>query len=65
MDDTARLNAIDEFGLCVAAHDQLTSAGWSRTWSCHYGTSVVVGTTIREVIDLAVLDLGVANLFSH
>jgi hypothetical protein len=65
MDDTARINAIGELGLCVAAHDQLTSEGWQRTWSCHYGTSVVVGATIREVIDLAILDLSVASVFSH
>jgi hypothetical protein len=65
MDDTMRLNAIDELGLLVVAHDQLTSLGWSRTWSCHYGPQVVVGATIREVIDLAVLDLGISNLVQH
>lgn len=65
VDDTMRLNAIDEFGLCVAAHDQLTATGWNRTWSCCYGASVVMGTSIREVIDLALLDLGASKIIQH
>lgn len=65
-DDTIRLNAIDEYGLCVIAHDQLTLEGWQRTWSCHYaGNRTVLGPTIRAVIDLAILDLGASNLIQH
>ncbi len=57
MDDTQRLDAIDEHGLCIASQDTLTNAGWTRAWICHYGEKALVAPTIREAIDAAVLDI--------
>jgi hypothetical protein len=64
--DTVRIDAIAEHGLCVVAHDYLGEHGWERTWSCHYQQEkAVVGATIRDVIDLALLDLGVGNILPN
>lgn len=60
MNDSERLDAIGEYGLCVATHDSLTHHGWERVWVCQYGDSmqlVFMAPTIREAIDGAVLDL--------
>lgn len=57
MNDTERLEAIEIYGLCVATHDTLKRHGWERTWVCTYGNRVMLGSSIREVIDAAVLDL--------
>lgn len=57
MNDTERLDALDVYGLCVATHDTLKSSGWERVWVCTYGDRVMMGKSIREVIDAAVLDI--------
>lgn len=57
MDDTQRLDAIDEHGLCIASQDTLTNAGWTRAWVCHYCDRMAVAPTIREALDAAVLDM--------
>lgn len=63
--DTERLDAIGEYGLCVVTSDQLTAAGWERTWVCNYykdnQDKVIFGPSIREVIDAAILDFAVIN----
>ena len=60
MNDTERLDAIGHYGLCVATHDSLNHGEWERVWVCQYGPGmqkVVMASTIREVIDAAVLDI--------
>ena len=57
MTDTERLDAIGDYGLCLAAEDTLTDGQWIRRWICHYGEQVLIAPTIREAIDAAVLDL--------
>lgn len=57
MTDTERLDALNDYGLCVATHDTLRHNEWQRTWVCQYGDRVMMGPTIRAVIDSAVLDI--------
>lgn len=57
MTDTERLDAIPEYGLSVARHDHLGPAGWTERWFCHYEDKVVIGMTMREAIDMAVMDI--------
>ena len=60
--DTQRIDALDQLGLCVVGIDTLTSEGWSRTWVCTYGAGLQAqAPTIREAIDLAMLDLGAGS----
>lgn len=68
MTDTERLNAIGEYGLCVATHDMLSHGQWERTWVCQYGEAqerLVMAPTIREAIDAAVLDLHTIGEAKH
>ena len=68
MDDSERLDAIGEYGLCIAAHDTLKPNGWERTWVCQYGPdmkSIFMAPTIREAIDGAVLDLEANHQLRH
>lgn len=55
MDDTQRLDALAEHGLCVAGNAELVDGAWQYRWVCHFGVdqSVEAGS-IREVIDSAV-----------
>ena len=55
--DTERLDVFDLHGLCLTTHDTLGPTGWTRVWVCSYLDRAVVGTTLRQAIDLAVLDL--------
>jgi hypothetical protein len=57
VNDTERLDALDAYGLCVATHDTLQHGQWSRVWVCTYSDRVMLGPTIRDVIDAAVLDI--------
>lgn len=57
MNDSERLDALEIYGLCVATHDVLQHGQWARTWVCSYGDRVMLGPTIRDVIDSAVLDI--------
>lgn len=61
LNDTQRLDAIREYGLCLASHEVRTSGGWKSGWVVHYGEHVIVAPTIREAIDAAVLDLCTRN----
>lgn len=68
MNDSDRLDAIGEYGLCVATHDSLTHEGWERVWVCQYGEAgqnVYMAPTIREAIDGAVLDLTTRGARRH
>jgi hypothetical protein len=62
VNDTQRLDALGEYGLCVATHDTLTQLGWDRVWVAAYGDRVIMAPTIREVIDAAVLDIQTQGL---
>ena len=62
MNDSQRLDAIGEYGLCLATHDVLTYNGWNRTWVVHYEDRVMMAPTIREAIDAAVFDLSTRGL---
>lgn len=62
MNDTQRLDAIHEYGLCLATHEVLTTVGWQLTWVVHYGDRVMLAPTIREAIDAAVFDLSTRGL---
>lgn len=57
MNDTERLDAIDEYGLFITSHDKLYNGQWERTWICHYGDRAVLAPSFRDAIDLAVTDL--------
>lgn len=60
--DAGRINAIEELDLVIVPQSQLTPQGPTKVWVCHYQGRMAVGSTVREVIDLVVLDLGVAEL---
>lgn len=62
MNDTQRLEAIGDYGLCLATHDTLAHSGWTRMWVVTYDERVILGPTIREVIDAAVLDITTRGL---
>ena len=62
MNDTQRLNALEDYGLCLATHEVLSSAGWQRTWVVCYGERTILAPTIREAIDAAVLDIRAQGL---
>jgi hypothetical protein len=57
MNDTKRLDAIGDYGLCVATHDSLNNSQWTRVWVVTYLDKALLAPTIREAIDGAVLDL--------
>jgi hypothetical protein len=58
MNDTERLDALETYGLCVASHDALRHGQWTRLWVCTYDVNkCVIGGSIRDVIDAAVLDI--------
>ena len=57
MNDTQRLDAIGDYGLCLATHDSLVHSQWTRVWVVTYLDKAVLSPTIREAIDAAVLDL--------
>jgi hypothetical protein len=57
VNDTERLEALEIYGLCVATHDTLKHGSWERVWVCTYGDRTMMGPTIRDVIDAAVLDI--------
>jgi hypothetical protein len=62
VNDTQRLDAIHEYGLCLATHEVLAFDGWQTTWVVHYGDRVMLAPTIREAIDAAVFDLSTRGL---
>ena len=69
MTDSERLDAIGQYGLCVATHDLLNHGEWKRTWVCtyHIGTEqrIMMAPTIRDVIDAAILDLTTSSVTEH
>lgn len=63
MNDTERLDALCEYGLCLATHDTLKHGVWERLWVVqYYDSHVILAPTIREAIDAAVLDIRAAGL---
>lgn len=62
MNDTQRLDALGQYGLCVVAQDVLVAGNWRREWVASYGTSAIVAPSIREAIDAAVLDITTGGL---
>ena len=57
MNDTQRLDALNDYGLCLATHDTLSHGQWTRVWVVQYGDRVMLAPTIREAIDAAVFDI--------
>jgi len=61
MTDSERLNALGNYGLCIATYDSLNTDGWERTWVCQYwvdgAAKIMMGEDLRHVIDSAVLDI--------
>ena len=62
MNDTQRLDALNDYGLCLATHDTLNHGSWSRVWVCQYGDRVMLAPTIREAIDAAIFDITTNHL---
>lgn len=62
MNDTQRLDAISDYGLCLATHDSLGHSGWVRVWVVAYGETTLLAPTIRDAIDAAVLDISAKGL---
>lgn len=62
MNDTQRLDALNDYGFCIATHDTLNHSGWVRVWVAQYGDRIIMAPTIREVIDAAVLDITTQGL---
>lgn len=55
MNDTQRIDALSNHGLCVVQLMELKDGNWSVRWVCHFGIDQKVeALTIREAIDLAV-----------
>ena len=40
MTDEERLDAIGNYGLCIATHDTLQHGDWERVWVCQYGPAM-------------------------
>lgn len=57
MTDTERLDAIGEHGLFLTTQDVLKAGEWERTWVCCYGDRMIFAASMRDAIDLAVLDI--------
>lgn len=62
MNDTQRLDALGEYGLCLATHDTMRHGQWERIWVCQHGDHIMLAPTIREAIDAAVLDIQAQGL---
>lgn len=62
--DTQRLEAIEEYGLCLSTHDVLQHSQWTRTWVVTIGgdPNAILAPSIREVIDAAILYARAHNL---
>jgi len=63
--DTERLDAIGEYGLFIASHDELTKDGWVCSWVCHYMDRMVAAASMRDAIDLAVMDIKTGGQTPH
>lgn len=61
MTDTERLDAIGEYGLFLATQDVLKAGKWERAWVCHYDDRMVIAASMRDAIDLAVLDIRIGG----
>lgn len=57
MTDTERLDAIGEYGLFISTQDVLKAGAWERTWVCCYEDKMVFAASMRDAIDLAVMDI--------
>lgn len=58
MNDTQRLDALGEYGLCLVRHDELVAGRWLQRWVVNYGVGKSLeAPTEREAIDRAVADL--------
>lgn len=56
--DSARLDAIGEYGLTVVCDQQLVDGDWQEQWRCHAlplgPDAAFFGPSIRDVIDQAI-----------
>lgn len=62
VNDTQRLDALNDYGLCLTTQDSLVEGVWHRQWICAYGDSAVISSTLRKAIDAAVLDISTKGL---
>lgn len=67
MNDSERLDAIAKYGLCIATHDEFRDGKWIRHWIAAQDDSgdVIIADTLREAIDLAVLNSAKVNGKRH
>jgi len=63
--DTERLDAIGEYGLFISTQDVLKAGTWERTWVCCYGDRMVFAASMRDAIDLAVMDIKTGGSLPH
>jgi len=52
--DTERLDALSDYGLCLAQNLHVTISGTDETWVCTWSDKCVIAPTQREAIDLMV-----------
>lgn len=60
MTDTERLDAIGEYGLFISTQDVLKAG----TWVCCYGDRMVFAASMRDAIDMAVMDIKTGGVFT-
>lgn len=59
MNDTQRIDALSNHGLCVVQLMELKDGNWSVRWVCHFGIDQKTeGATVREAIDQALEAIG-------
>lgn len=52
--DTERLDAIGDFGLCLAQNVHITIEGVDESWVCTWSDKCVIAGSQRDAIDLMV-----------
>lgn len=57
MTDTERLDAIGEYGLFISTQVRVQAPAWSTSWVCCYGDRMIFAASMRDAIDLAVMDI--------
>lgn len=68
MDDSQRLDAMDEYGLFVGCTSLQEDGVWKRIWFVQYGTALdrrLVADNLRDAIDSAVLDIITMGQIRH
>jgi len=69
MTDSERLDALGDYGLCIATHDTFKHGSWEKCWVCCYNIGAeqrtIIGDDIRSVIDSAILDFKTLDYTEH